>query len=138
MEWERIKVDGFRIVTPEVKYVADVIVYRTGPYAVAKNKHGERIAASEDHAEVWQKAVNKAPDNGVVRGLGEFKITKPIYAKSNITVIGGKFIQKMDNEAIFKSPASSWADAIKNIKFIRCVFRRDDSVTTPDAGISLR
>ena len=117
---------------------ADVIIYRDGDYAIAVDtKTKETILKSKDHAEVIQTGIDNLPYNGVMYLDGEFKITSPITVKSNIRLFGGRLVQKMDNEPIFKSPASSWNDAIENIMFYDMEFDVDSNVTTSHAGIGL-
>ena len=66
-----LPIDGYRVVVPEQKYTADAVVVRRGEYAIAYNAHGQPIAASTDHTQVIQKAIDYV-GGGKIYVDGEF------------------------------------------------------------------
>jgi len=91
-EYEYFPVNGYRFVAPDIDFAPDVIVFRSGDYAVAKDKNGDIIAISKDHASVIQAAINHVAEQGggkIYIAPEDYVISKRIYVKyDNITIFG--------------------------------------------------
>lgn len=99
MPVETMEAKGWNIVVSVPEVAPDVIVYRSGEYAIAVNKWGDPIAVSKDHAQVIQKAIDSTPDYGLLFISGSFNLTTGVQVKKPITVhINGyiKAVEDMD------------------------------------------
>ena len=105
-EYEYFPVNGYRFVAPDIDFAPDVIVFRSGDYAIAKDKNGDIIAISKDHASVIQAAINHTAEQGggkVYIKKGTYTLSGDTYALkalSNVALVGEDAVLRGDGKVL--------------------------------------